>query len=371
MNHWVPSADIISRFWKTPFAQLRPQLEAELDRLDINNYTFYTKWYSNGVKSALPFLRNHPQAMNTLTGNDWGRECVAFLHSRGLTVGAMLQCYTFETGALPQEAVLGVWRGSENDTGAVPADIVNPAWPEYERCLEQMIREQVRLFPDLDQWFFEFEGIGAAPADNALSRLAPAGAGSSSFSPAVRRQWERLGRTSPPAGAWIWTEPVQAVLRETLARHLAIAERVLREEGSRAARGIVYHAFGYEVPYVLDCLPGTDWWLLPWKYWGWGGGEKDPDEVVRRQIDFCKEDFRRLAAEGRPLCYIGNASLPTVRPETIVEMIEFCREIGAPRYLGMGDFLPDHRLSWRKATPGHLEGLYRLYRERLFPRGRL
>jgi hypothetical protein len=368
MNHWVPSADIISRFWKTPFAKLRPQLEEECDRLAIDNYTFYTKWYSNGVKSALPFLRNHPQAMNTLTNNDWGRECIDFFHARGMTVGAMLQCYTFETGALPREAVLGLWPATVNATGTAPVDIVNPAWPDYERWFAQMLREQVRLFPGLDQWFFEFEGIAAAPAGNALSHLAPAETGPEVFAPAVRRQWERLGKAPPAKDAWIWTAPVQAVLRNTLTRHLALAERVLREEGSRAALGLVYHAFGYEVPYMLDCLPSRDWWLMPWNYWGWDWCERDPDDVVRRQIEFCKEDFRQLMADGRPLCYIGNASLPTVRPETIVEMVDLCREIGATRYLGMGDFLAEHRLSWHKATSAHMSELYRLYRDRLFPR---
>ena len=62
MDHWVPSHDAVSRFWRTPFDTLRPAMDAVCDEMAVNNFTFYTKWYTNGIKSALPFLQNHPRA---------------------------------------------------------------------------------------------------------------------------------------------------------------------------------------------------------------------------------------------------------------------------------------------------------------------
>jgi hypothetical protein len=378
MDHWVPSHEAISRFWKTPFRTLKPLVEEVCDEMAINNYTFYTKWYSNGLKSSLPFLSNHPEAQNVLTDNDWGRQWIDFLHRRGMTVGAMLQCYTFESGLLPRESLLGSWAGTRKATGLnADDDVVNPTWPKYPSLFEQMLEEELRLFPGLDQYFLEFEGLAGPPIGHALWQLGhppskgtteKAGQTTAEFPPSVLEHWKALG-TSAPRDPWLWTAPVQNTLKKSLREHLAIAERVFQRKGFKGVRGVVYHAFGYEVPYILDCLPNRDWWLMPWNYWGWDWCEKDPDAVVRRQIEFCKQSFRQAVQDGYKLCYIGNATLPTIRPETIGEMVRFCREIQAD-YLGMGDFIPTYGLRWHKATEDSVAALRRLFREELFPRSK-
>ena len=371
MDHWVPSHDAISRFWKTPFRTLKPHLEKLCDEVAINNFTFYTKWYSNGVRSSLPFLHNCPDAMNVITANDWGRELIEFFHSRGMTVGAMLQNYMFDAGTFPPEAVLGPWKGIQACTGyATDDDIINPAWDGYPGVLSQMLEEQLRLFPGLDAVFLEFEGLGAAPAGNPLWQLAHAGGGAQAKIPAETRAfWETTGYpvTAPP-DPWLWTPAVQDILRRTLRSHLTAADRALTRAGFAGVRGVVYHAMGYEVPYVLDCLPDRNWWPLPWHYWGWDYSLADPEPMIRRQLDYCKGAFRDLVRSGYKLCYIGNATLPSKRFDCITEMVRLSEEIGAAGYLGMGDPIPTYGLRWHGATEESVAAARRLYRDELFPK---
>ena len=366
MDHWVPSHDAISRFWKTPFDTLRPLVERLCDEVAVNNFTFYTKWYSNGIKSALPFLRNVPEAMNVATDNAWGRRWLEFFHDRGMTVGAMLQCYTFQPGLLPREAVLGTWAGTRRATGLEgDNEIADPTWDGYPELLVQMIEEQLRLFPDFDAIFLEFEGIGAPGKGSRLWQMAQE-AGPDSVEPALRAQWEESGFGGGD-DAWTWSAPVQKLLRDSLATQLAAVDKLLDRIGFNGISGVVYHAMGYETPYVLDCLPGRDWWLLPWHYWGWG--HKEPDETAQRQTDWCKRSFRERVEQGYKLCYIGNATLPTVRPDAITEMARHCMEIGAAGHIGMGDPIPQYGLRWHDATEQGVAAARRIYKD-LFPGSR-
>ena len=348
MDHWVPSSDVVSSFWKMSFEELRPSMEKVCDDIAVNNFTFYTKWYTNGTNSELPFLANHPEASNTITDNAWGRQWIDWCHGRGISVGAMLQCYTFEQGMMPPESLLGSWEGTNEVTGLPAADeVVDPTWDGYGKVLESMVEEQLRVFPDLDQIFVEFEGIGGPDADHLLRRLGEEADRAGDYSEAVLAHADELGQ---PCKGWTWTRPVQERLRQTLVQHLDIVEEVCQRAGFMGSRGVVYQAFNYEVPYVLDCLPNKDWWLLPWNYWGFDWCENHPDDIVRRQIDYCKAKFTQLVDDDWSLYYVGNASLPTNRPETIAELARHCEEIGATGHLGMGNFLPLVGLRWKKAT---------------------
>lgn len=366
MDHWVPSHDAISRFWKTPFATLKPHLERLCDEVAINNFTFYTKWYSNGIKSSLPFLYNAPANMNVVTDNGWGNELIDFFHHRGITVGAMLQCYTFDAGMLPAEAVLGTWGNLHRCTGYErDDDVVNPSWHGYLAVLEQMLTEQVTCFPGLDAVFLEFEGLGSVPAGNALWLLAHAGC-ELDIPPATRALWDATGF---PTGddPWIWAPAVQEMLQRTLCAHLGAADRALTQTGFTGTRGVVYHTMGYEVPYITASLPNRDWWLLPWHYWGWDFAADADNAVVRRQIDYCKAAWRALVESGHPVCYIGNATLPTERLDSVEELINFAREIGMAGYLGMGNLIPTYGLRWHGATEDSVARMRALYR-RVLPR---
>jgi hypothetical protein len=119
----------------------------------------------------------------------------------------------------------------------------------------------------------------------------------------------------------------------------------------------------YETPHLTECLPSRKWWLLPWHYWGWDFCRDTPDAVVRRQMDWCQDQFRARIGEGWPLCYIGNATLPTQRLDTIREMIAFCRDHGAAGHLGMGNPIPEYGLRWHGATEEGVGRARSLYRE--------
>lgn len=370
MDHWVPSHDAISRFWKTPFAELRPGLEVLCDELDINNFTFYTKWYSNGLKSELPFLANHPQAQNVLTDNAWGNELIEFFHQRGMTVGAMIQCYTFDAGRLPSEGVADSWQNLRHCTGDTrDAEIADPTWNGYPAVLEQMLDEQLRLFPGLDAIFLEFEGVRFKPEHPLMRQVLSAGDPLQLVAPEIHALWDESDFRPDPTAAEIslWTGPAQAALSATLRRHLDAAERVFARRHYTGIRGLVYHALGYEIPYAATSLPTAAWWLLPWHYWGWAFSRSTPDGQVRRQLDFVKRRMTADTRAGHPLCYIGNVTLPTERFDTITEMLRFSQNLGAAGYLGMGNPMPHYGLRWHDATENSVAQARTLYHH-LLPR---
>lgn len=364
MDHWVPSAEAVSGFWKTPLPTICADFSRLFSEIAFNNVTFYTKWYTNGYRSGLPFLFNHRQAENVRTNNEWGREIIELLHARGMTAGAMIQSYSYLPGAFPSEHTLGVWSNTRLCTGEAEDNvIVDPLWPAFTSHFEEMLEEHLRIFPGFDAMFLEFEGLTGAEPKHHLAKMgegAPVGR-------EVQEQWRDSGWEISPRDRWIWTEVVQNILRESLRAHLAVAERVFNRMNYRGIRGVVYHAMNYETPYLSSCLPSKDWWLLPWHYWGWDFAAGTPDNVRRRQIHWCQEQFRARIREGHSLCYIGNATLPTECPETIREMADFCRVSGASGHLGMGIPLPGYGLRWHKATEDTVASSRRLYRE-LFPK---
>ena len=220
-DHWVPSANAVSTFWKTPFDLLKPGLDRLLDEIDINNFTFYTKWYSNGIKSSLPFLVNDPESMNVQTDNDWGRMLIDYFHGKGVTVTAVLQCYTMEQALLPSEGFLGQWKGLSNVTGINrKVAIVNPCWNGYSALLESMVEEQLDAFPGLDGFFFEFEGLGAVSAnDLQKSKFVVTDESIADDNLAL---WERIACFPNAENRWLWTASSQAILANRLHEHLCM-----------------------------------------------------------------------------------------------------------------------------------------------------
>ena len=367
-DHWTPSAMAISSFWQTPFPLLKPELDRILDKIDINNFTFYSKWYSNGIKSSLPFLSNHPNSMNVKTNNDWGRELIKYFHARNITVTLVLQCYTFEKELLPGTAILGEWPGLSNAIGYErPVAITNPAWKGYPEMLKLMVSEQLQCFPEIDGFFFEFEGLSAV-LSNQLE-LSPFTLISDTFSESVLKQWQTSGTEPNRNSRWLWTENNQQILAECLHSQLHLIENIFKGKSYRGLRGLVFHALGYEVPYIENVLPNRDWWLLPWHYWGWDFAGGDNDETTAKQLNFCQQRFRHYRKNGYKLCYIGNATLPTNRPDTIAEMIKFSRDINANGYIGMGNPIKDYGLRWHHATEESVRMAEEIY-QKLFPKFR-
>jgi hypothetical protein len=100
MDQITPSAENISTIYKASAAEIEAVIAGLLAEMDFNHYTFYTKWYTNGIKSTLPFLANHPDNLNVRTDNRAFRDVIDFLHGHGLSVGAMFQIYTYESNRL-------------------------------------------------------------------------------------------------------------------------------------------------------------------------------------------------------------------------------------------------------------------------------
>ncbi len=357
IDHWVPSDPNISSFWKYPLEKLFPLLDDVLESTNADHFTFYTKWYTNGIKSSLPFLVNHPQCMNVATDNEWGRRLIDYLHGKGVSVGAMLQCYTFEAGFLPASGVCGSWDQSLATGMPGCVDIVSPAWKDYPRLLAAMIEEHLSLFPGIDAMFLEFEGFSGIDAETAAAKLGI---------PCDGNNVEITGRPAAMLDEapflaknkqkqWLWTNAAQKLFETALQTNLATAESVFSSRDFKGIKGIVYAALGYELPYVEQCLPNNDWWLIPWKYWGWHNAPPIPRDVLLRQTEYCQNVIKKQMRRGRNVCYIGNATLPTVNPDSIEEMLRFCVETGLGGYIGMGSFIPEIGLQWHGSTPPGIE----------------
>lgn len=364
MDHWVPSHSDISDFWKMPYEEARPHMDRIFREIGINNFTFYTKWYSNGIKSELPFLKNDPDSMNVKSNNEWGRKWIDYLHEHNATAGAMLQCYTFEQNCIPPEAVLGYWRQGVVPNTATPGDrvLVDPLWSGYPDMLRKMLTEHLREFPKLDALLLEFEGLGSVGEASLKKWLNMERLTEAPLSPSTLSLFHDFGAAPTPENRWIWTEESLRRLRASLTEHLLIADQVLDELGYTGVRGVVFKALYYEIGYIADAVPSKNWMFLPWYYWGWGSVVDD--QLLRRQMDLVQKTLLKYAGEGYPVCYIGNATLPTTRPESIAEMAGFCLRNGMG-HLGMGNFIPGG-LRWHNSTEEGVEKARELY-EKLFP----
>lgn len=109
MDHWVPTRDRISKFWKQDYETAANMIDELKNEIDFDHFTFYTKWYTNGVKSKLPYLYNHPDASNVITDNEWGRRIVNHLHGKGISVGAMLQFLTYDQHVWQRDLSIDEW----------------------------------------------------------------------------------------------------------------------------------------------------------------------------------------------------------------------------------------------------------------------
>lgn len=361
MDHWVPSHDNVSHFWRTPFDEAAPAMAELCDEIAINHFTFYTKWMSNGLRSSLPVLRNEPRARNVITNNAWGRQWIDFLHARNISVGAMIQCYWWDAGMLPREAVLRHRPLTKWCTGyETGSDVVDPLWPGHDDILRAVLREQLEQFPKLDAIWLEFEGVSGNLEDRPLCRMSVG----QSIAPVLEEQLRATNWLVKPEHRWVWTRPVQAALADALKRRLAVVEQTLDELGFRGKRGVVYHAMGFEAPFVAQSLPSKKWWLLPWHYWGWA--ETITEDDRDRQIAWCLGEWKRMKNEGYPICYIGNATLPTPWIHTIDELARATIDLGLAGHLGMGNPIPKIGLRWDDATEESVKEAREIYR-RVWP----
>ena len=336
MDQWVPTGKKLKAFWNVPWREVRRNLDNLRRDIGFNNFTFYTEWYTNGIKSSLPFLVNHPRSSNVRTKNQWGRDIIHYLHDHGITVGAMLQLYTFEAQAWEKELVLG---GMDNrkwlpmKSVNVIADFTSGI---YRKRLYQLIKEQLTLFPEFDYLFCEFEGMSDGVIFNAYRRWKKMELSKSltrlHFADSIRRY---CGKIESPLSL-SWSMEVQDMLGHFMKQNLATIQKAADDCRYHGKCGLVYNVGGYERYYGPKVIPNKQWWLLPW---GYGGCPQDDwgYAINCKMLDLALEYLQQLHRNGYPVCYIGDV---TINPcgldyaRWIWELIDREKMAG---YLGMGN----------------------------------
>src|SRR5438552_2557295 len=109
MDQITPSIDEIDTVWKAPVKDIKKMIANVLKEMDINNYTFYVKWLTNGIKSQLPFLVNYENSLNFVTNNRGFREIIDYLHDKGIKVSAAFQFGMYEVEGWGRDWVWGEW----------------------------------------------------------------------------------------------------------------------------------------------------------------------------------------------------------------------------------------------------------------------
>jgi len=365
MDHWVPTRENISQFWKQDRESAVRILDELSADIDFNNFTFYTKWYTNGVRSQLPYLYNHPEAANVVTDNEWGRELISHLHDKGVSVGAMIQFLTYEQQAWEEALTIDEWDVGEFAETEAPVRIADFTSPQYQIRIKEIIREQLTEFPGLDYLFLEFEGVKS----EAVQALYPAWAAEQGkqvpeqfhYSAEAEAHCRRIGQTP----SFIWSQEAREMLRHYYEINLGSVREVLTELRYEGVVGVVIHSYGYETFIYPDILPDTNWWLVPWNYWVCE--EESPTTEEKKVVS--KELILRWKREGHRICYIGDVTMGRhgfdleTKNEAIRDFHAFSVETKLDGYLGMGNPVPAIGLKWQAVTDEHVLDARKLYQE--------
>ncbi|MBB6730869.1 hypothetical protein [Cohnella zeiphila] len=345
MDHWVPTRDNLTTFWKQDLPTVLTQLDELKRDVDYNHFTFYTKWITNGIKSNLPFMHNHPKASNVKTDNQWGNAIIDHLHKQGCSVGAMMQLMIFEQPEWGDGMEIGQWDVPGGGT-AEPVKVADFTHEDYPTRLAAIIREHLKLFPGLDYLFLEFEGLDhAGDVSGPYKRWAEA-QGKPPLDQ-VSYDDETLAYCrilDVPLGV-LWSREVREMLKYYYARNMDAADAVLKEMNFRGKVGIVYHLYEYEAFIYPDVIKDRmHWWLLPWHYWTFRPGTKQIQDQ-RKLVG--KDLLKQWKDAGHSVCYIGDATIGAIRGdrESIPQFYEHCEDLELEGYLGMGN--PDPRLGLR------------------------
>jgi len=346
MDHWVPTRDRVSTFWKQDLSTALRQLDELKRDVDYNHFTFYTKWITNGIRSSLPYLYNHPDASNVRTDNKWGNEIIAHLHAKGVSVGAMLQLVIYEQPYWEEEMSAGEWNLGTGET-SLPVRVADFTHPDYPMRLCEIVKEQLALFPGLDYLFLEFEGVDHGGDIRKLYEPWSAAHRKPSIDEVHYddRTIEYCKRMDIPLQP-MWSVEGREMLKYYYGRNIDAVDACLREIGFRGTVGAVFHLYEYEAFIYPDMLADKKhWWLLPWHYWTFRPAEAAIlDERKRAGIKLLK-DWKEA---GHSVCYIGDVTMGAVNEdrEALVRYCEICRELQLAGYLGMGNPDPELGLRW-------------------------
>lgn len=370
MDHWVPTRTNISKFWQQDYASAIRILDELRDDIHFNNFTFYTKWYTNGVKSKLPYLYNHPESSNVKTDNEWGRKMIDHLHDKGITVGAMIQFLTYEDGAWEKNLTIDRWDVREFAETESPVSIADFTDPRYPIRIKEMIKEQLTEFPGIDYLFLEFEGVKSEALQALYAKWAETQGKTVPenfhFTAEAEEHCKRIGQKP----TFIWSSEAMTMLRCCCKLNLEAVRSVLDELDYKGTIGVVIHSYGYETFIYPEILPDADWWLVPWNYWVC---EQDSQETEQKK-QISKELMIKWKQAGHQICHIGDVTMgrngfdPATKEAAIRDFYAFSLELELDGYLGMGNPVPDIGLKWQAVTDEHVLEARALYRE-LFGEG--
>jgi hypothetical protein len=361
MDQITPSAENISTFYKASASEIQTVIDGLLDEMDFNHYTFYTKWYTNGIKSSLSFLANHPVNLNVRTDNRAFREVIDFLHGRGLSVGAMFQIYTYESDRWGGGHKWGQWDVTAVTGIPFVAAMADATSPVFRGRLWAMMAEYVRLFPETDYIFIEGEGQFADQIRNAFRGwCAVRGINSPeqlTYTDEVKDYCEHLGIPLDIT----WSDEGMEFAVEYSQQNYAVIEDALRSNGFQGEIGVVFHIYNVESFYMPRALLHSDWWLLPWHYFGW---DQDKPEYTAR-LEASKQHLLNWKHDGYKVCYLGDATIGRGYLPPILELWELSRE-QLDGYLCMGTPNVDLGLRWKGVTDDMVRSIRQLYREKIF-----
>jgi hypothetical protein len=346
IDHWAPSQNNISKFWKSDFETVSQKIAGMKRDIDFNNFTFYTKWFTNGIKSGLPFLRNHSDSSNVKTDNQWGRNLISFLHNQGISIGNMLQLLFFEKDNWGKNNILRTTdeckKYAETEQSEIIADFTQH---EYINRVKEIIAEQIAELPGFDYIFLEFEGIRPEDFAKIYAKWAVKNGRPDishlSYSNDSQQHCKRISQELNI----MWSTEGQEMFRQYFASNLKEIHNHLKSINYHGSVGVVHHLYGYESLLYPDILPDRDWWLLPWHYWVF---EKPgiSDEEINAKKDLSKELLQKWKKDGHRVCYIGDVTLGRYGLEHIDEFYKYCEDIHLDGYLGMGNPDPDIGLRW-------------------------
>jgi hypothetical protein len=365
MDHWVPSRDQISKFWKQDLDTACRILDELANDIAFNHFTFYTKWYTNGMKSNLPYLSNHPKASNVRTGNAWGRSIIDRLHDRGVSVGAMIQFLTYESPAWEEERSVGEIELGHVAETELPVRIADITHPQFRDRIKAIIQEHLEQFPALDYLFLEFEGLQWGDVQRVYDQWSRQRGFPKerplTYGDDVLDHCRRIGA----APSLIWSNEAREMLLYYCGLNLQAAKEAVDAMNYKGDVGIVIHSYGYETFIYSHIVPDRAWWLVPWNYWN---TEKESDETEQKKA-ISKEKMLAWKREGRRVCYIGDVTIGPERgsgmqgkKDVIRDFYDFSVE-HLDGYLGMGNPVPDIGLKWEGITDDHVLEMRSFYRE--------
>ncbi len=361
MDQITPSAEEISTFYKASATEIDAVIAGLLEEMDFNHYTFYTKWYTNGIKSTLPFLDNHPDNLNVRTDNRALRQIIDNLHKRGLSVGAMFQIYTYESNRWGQAHKWGEWDVTSVTGIPLVATMADATSSVFHGRLWAMMAEYVQQFPETDYIFIEGEGQFAEQIRPAFGNWCTTRGITSfeqlTYTDSIETYCEQLGLPLDIT----WSEEGMEFAVEYCRNNYAVIEDALRSHGFQGEIGVVYHTYNVESFYMPRALLHSDWWLLPWHYFGW---DQDKPEY-RARLDASKQHLLRWAQEGYKVCYLGDATIGRGYEPPIVELWELARQ-HLDGYLCMGTPNVDLGLRWKNVSDEMVRSIRKLYREKIF-----